>query len=127
MKALSATFALALAGCVGARDCGPPVRAYSEAPLARLRCGADGGDKRAQLELGIRYEEGRGVAADERRAARFYARAGRTEQIPNYVYSPPVGSEKAGRVVPIGPPRTIPGLAEARERLARLRAARGAR
>jgi hypothetical protein len=128
MRALSATAALALAGCVaGGRNCGPPVGSFAEAPLARLQCSAGAGDKSAQLELGIRYEEGRGVPADLRRAERLYASAARTRQIPNYVYSAPVGTEKTGRMVPIGPPRTIPGLLQARARLARLRAARGGR
>lgn len=63
---------------------------------------AAAGDKRGQLELGIRYEEGRGVPSNLRRAERLYASAARTRQIPNYVYSGPVGNEKSGRLVPIG-------------------------
>lgn len=88
--------------------------------LARL---ARAGDKHAQLQLGIRYEEGRGVPVDFDRAMRLYALAasgsGGTE-----IFYVPAGGSGPVIAVPInqGPP--VPGLQEAARRLELLRARR---
>lgn len=86
------------------------------ASLAAVKGGADRGDKHAQLELGIRYEEGRGVPADKERARKLYRAAARTTPQESLFYSPG-GADGAGRVVRLANPASGKGLAEAQARL----------
>ncbi len=81
---------------------------------------AQAGDKYAQLELGIRYEEGDGVERNLTRAKKLYKAAASDDGGKIWVYSPPVGNGTSGRVIPVdaGPKRY--GLAEAKVRLGRL-------
>jgi len=90
-----------------------------EAPtdLQNLAARAHAGDKQAQLDLGIRFEEGRGVPRDRRKAIRLYEQAAADSGGTTWVYSPPVGKEASGRAVPIsGQPKSA-GLVEAKRRL----------
>jgi len=90
-----------------------------EAPtdLQNLAARAHAGDKQAQLDLGILFEEGRGVPRDRRKAIRLYEQAAADSGGTTWVYSPPVGKEASGRAVPIrGQPKSA-GLVEARHRL----------
>lgn len=109
-----------LAGCAHAPAC-----EAIAGEVERLECGAATGNKLAQLELGIRYEAGDGVARDLLRAERLYARAAQTRQRSAWVYSPAVGRERLGRLIPLGANPSEPGLSEARRRLDALRQARG--
>jgi hypothetical protein len=84
------------------------------------------GDKWAQLELGIRFEEGRGVPMDWRRAARLYRAASRTTGGTIMVYMPPVRRGGTGSVMPVSTGPRMPGLPEARARLDALRKRRQA-
>ena len=111
-----------LAGCALGRDCSGPA-----GEVEQLRCAASAGDKHAQLALGIRYETGEGVPRDLKRAEEFYARAARAERRPAHVYSPAVGKERHGGVIPVGASIVTPGLGEARRRLEALRQARATR
>ena len=102
---------LGLAACVNSSYAGIPFAPNAADPelqnLARL---ARSGEKHAQLELGIRYEEGRGVPVDLERAGRLYTLA---------------ATDFGGTIgrwpdkIDLGPRRE--GLAEARTRLKRLR------
>lgn len=112
---------LLLSGCAHREACSA-IADYSSASPSELACQASAGNKVAQLELGIRYENGIGVSRDFAKAERLYARAARSDRSGRYVYSPPVGNEKYGRVIPIGQSTNSPGLPEARERLLRLQA-----
>jgi hypothetical protein len=94
--------------------------AGSPAEIAALQCAAGRGSKSAQLALGIRYEEGTGVPKDYWKAAKLYRQAATSTPNTTYVYSPPVGKEKVGRVIPVNIGTAEPGLAEAAFRLARL-------
>ena len=98
----------------------PEVRALAER--------AAEGDKMAQLELGIRYEEGRGVAADRRRAQRLYQMAathsGGGRQ---YEFFRPMRPGGRWHVIPIEGGPFVPGLPEARARLEALRERRTSR
>lgn len=91
----------------------------AQAELQALAWRAQGGDKSAQLELGIRYEEGRGVTRDLKRAAALYGRAARTSGGTMWIYSPPVGKARGG-VIPVSAGPRVPGLPEAARRLAAL-------
>ena len=113
---------LLASGCAASAYAGIPFAAGAADPeLQWLAQRAQAGDKQAQLELGIRYEEGRGVPVDLARARRLYRLAAADSGGTMYVYSPPVGRHGRGGVIPIrsGPPQ--PGLVEARERLERLK------
>lgn len=74
-------------------------------------------DKHAQLELGIRFEEGRGVPVDVGRARRLYRQAASDSGGTVWVYSPPVGNGTKGRVMPVETGRRQAGLREAKRRL----------
>jgi hypothetical protein len=82
---------------------------------------AQSGDKQAQLELGIREEEGRGVPMDSELAERLYRMAATDSGGTAYVYLPPVGKHGRGRVAAISRGSARWGLADARVRLERLR------
>ncbi|WP_173205316.1 SEL1-like repeat protein [Sphingopyxis sp. BSNA05] len=92
-------------------------RSYADMPLTALASEAQGGSKQAQLELGIRFEEGRGVERDIDKARKLYGSAASDSGGTIWVYSPPVGNGTSGRTIPVntGPKRS--GLAEAKRRL----------
>ncbi len=81
---------------------------------------AAAGDKQAQLNLGIRYEEGRGVPVDLARAESLYRLAASDDPKQNWVYTPPVGNGTSGRVVAVDRAAAKLGLLEARQRLQQL-------
>jgi hypothetical protein len=88
--------------------------------LQELARRAQAGDKQAQLDLGIAYEEGRGVAVDLKRAERLYRTAARNSGGAVWTYVPPARKGAAGRVIPVSIGSTRNGLIEASERLAQL-------
>ena len=77
-------------------------------------------DQQGLVAMGLRYETGDGVPQDYRKAASLYRAAARSQPGTIYVYSPPVGKESYGRVIPVltGPGRAP--LPEAQYRLALL-------
>lgn len=93
----------------------------TDTPLSTLARLASGGDKHAQLELGIRFEEGRGVERDLKKAKKLYGKAASGSGGQIWVYSPPVGNSP-GRVIPLDTGPKQFGLAEAKRRLERLNA-----
>lgn len=67
------------------------------------------GDREAMFQLGLRHELGEGVAIDLKKARKYYSRAAAASPDRTYVYSPPVGSERQGRVIAVStPPRSFP-------------------
>ena len=122
-KALYIVYVLALivafSVCVGSvkaspaqfdsRGLPPEVQALAER--------ARGGDQQAQLELGIAYEEGRGVAADRKQAMKLYRMAAKDNPGTQWVYMPSPGGGAPAMVMPVrtGAPRA--GLDEAKRRL----------
>lgn len=89
-------------------------------PLVALARRAHSGDKRAQLELGRRFEEGRDVEQDLNRALKLYRMAAADTQGTRIAFVRGVGgAADSVQAVPGGP--TTPGLAEAKERLAALK------
>jgi hypothetical protein len=79
---------------------------------------ARSGDKQSQLDLGIRYEEGRGVPTDPKRARKLYQAAATTTGGTIFVYVPATRKGGRGYTMPVN---MVPGLAAARVRLATLR------
>lgn len=95
--------------------------AAAPAELQSLAQRARGGDKRAQLELGIRFEEGLGVPIDWGRAERLYRMAATASGGTTMIYVPPMRRGESGRVMPLRSGPRIPGLPEAQLRLDALR------
>ena|GEM_PF-1352334 len=95
-------------------------RSHPAMPLTALASEAQRESKQAQLELGIRFEEGRGVERDLDKARKLYAQAASDSGGTIWVYSPSVGNGTKGRMIPVnaGPKRS--GLAEAKKRLGML-------
>ena len=110
----------ALTGCSTSSYAGIPLRPGAADPeLQELAMRARSGDKQAQLELGIRYEEGRGVSTNVARAEQLYRRAATETGGVRLLHIPVAGS---GRIstVPVSGGRPRAGLAEAQRRLHRL-------
>ena len=108
--------ALVLAGC------GMPTH-YAGIPLARGKADPDlqllawrglADDNAAQLELGIRFEEGNGVPVDLARARNLYRLAGNASGGSVNVCTPAGRDGVNCALVDLGPPP--PGLPEARRR-----------
>ncbi len=85
--------------------------------LQNLARRAAAGDKHAQLDLGIRYEEGNGVPRDLKRAKQLYRLAATPSGGTMYVYTPPVRKGGKGMVTPMNMGPRIEGLEEAKRRL----------
>jgi TPR repeat protein len=88
--------------------------------LQELARRAQTGDKQAQLDLGVAYEEGRGVAVDVKRAEGLYRMAACDSSGRIWIYVPANGKHSTGKVVPdyLRPDRA--GLPKARIRLLKL-------
>lgn len=78
------------------------------------------GDKNAQLELGILYQEGRGVPINLRTAKRLYVLAARDSGGTAWIYAPSVQTGQPGRVLQISRGAKKNGLDQAKRRLATL-------
>lgn len=120
--------AAALAGCTAQphRFAGISFNSADVAPEIRdLARRAAAGDKMAQLELGIRYEQGRGVPVNWRRAADLYEQAATTTGGSSIMVVPPI-RRSAGTAVPVSLGPWSPGLPAARARLDALRERRRA-
>jgi hypothetical protein len=94
-------------------DIGPGAEDSSLTSLARR---AQTGDQQAQLELGIAYEEGRGVRRNLLRAMQLYEEASRASGGSRIIHRPRANGSVDSQPVYSGP-RTL-GLEEARVRLA---------
>lgn len=70
--ALLTCVSLSLSACASSYAGIPLAAGTADPELQSLARRAQAGDAKAQLELGIRYEEGRGVPADRSRARRLY-------------------------------------------------------
>lgn len=101
-----------LVGCLSRHDAACPITDPA------IRQAAGGCDDVALVAAGRRYEAGDGVAQDYQQAAVLYRAAASSQPAVTYVYSPAVGRESYGRVIPV---RTGSGKApspEAQYRLA---------
>lgn len=112
---------LLLSTCASSNYFGIPFGVGQADPeLQRLASRARVGNKRAQLELGIMFEEGRGVARDVGKAKSLYRQAASDSGGKIWVYAPSLRDGTGGKVVPIDRPPHTAGLPEARIRLERL-------
>lgn len=92
-------------------------RGYADTPIAQLANAAQSGNKTAQLELGIRFEEGRGVTKDLNKAKRLYEKAASDDLKYVDVYQT---DADGGRITKLAAGTLGNGLPAAKLRLARL-------
>ena len=90
--------------------------------LQQLAQRARSGEKQAQLDLGIAFEEGRGVERNFRSARDLYQLAASDSGGTVWVYVPPTVKGQRGRVMPVANGPKASGLAEAKARLETLEA-----
>ena len=117
--------ALLLAGGLALTGCAAPtsyagislVPGATDPELQRLAQMARSGDKQAQLELGIRFEEGLGVERNIGKARKQYRQAASDSGGVIWVYQPPVKKGGSGRVMPVNFGARQKGLVEAARRL----------
>jgi len=95
----------------------PLVKGQTNPELRQLAMRARTGDKQAQLELGIRFEEGRGVGRDIEKAQDMYRLAASDSGGPTWVFVPSTVKGQRGKVVPVDRGPMLRGLEEARWRL----------
>ncbi len=81
---------------------------------------AQSGDKQAQLDLGIRFEEGRGVPKDEARAVKLYKQAASDSGGAQWIYVPSPGNGAKARVMSVQTGLKQTGLEEAKTRIEKL-------
>ena len=108
---LTAVCVIILGGCATFPDADCPIADPS------LRMEASSCDNETLVELGKKYENGIGVHQDYRKAAVLYRLAASASPDLIYIYSPPVGRESYGRVIPV---RTGTGRTSSPEALYRL-------
>ncbi|MBJ7389741.1 MAG: sel1 repeat family protein [Sphingomonadaceae bacterium] len=94
--------ALLISGCASQQYMGVSLKPGGADPAVQaLAARASTGDKQAQLDLGIRFEEGAGVARDLAAAKKLYRQAASDSGGTIWIYTPPVGNGTSGRVVPV--------------------------
>jgi hypothetical protein len=118
IRACAAVSLAAVSACAAHSYMGIPLVPGRASPeLQSLAHRAQSGDKQAQLDLGVRFEEGNGVPVDRKRAIILYRQAASDSGGTIWVYSPPVGNEAHGRVIQVGGGSRKPGLTQAKLRL----------
>lgn len=114
--------ALAIVACAAPTTyAGISLNCTRNCEIAELARRAASGDKQAQLDLGVAFEEGQLVGRDLGRARQLYEQAASDLGGPRWVYQPPLGGQKFGRVLRIGALPIRSGLQDARQRLHRLK------
>jgi hypothetical protein len=120
-RSIGAALLFAASACASHSYMGITLRPGQAPPeLQDLARRAQAGDKQAQLDLGIRFEEGVGVAVDRKRAIRLYRQAASDSGGTIWVYSPPVGNGTTGRVIQVDQGVRQRGLSEAEDRLSQI-------
>lgn len=109
---------LAVSACAPREYMGISLKQGIAAPdLQDLARRAKSGDKRAQLDLGIAFEEGRSVERDLTKARSLYRLAATDSGGPVWIYVPAVVKGERGRVMQVGESPRQRGLAQAKLRL----------
>ena len=75
MKASRLIFTLLLASSVAVVQLAAQQTKADQRPLKEVRAKAEEGDAESQAELGLRYEQGKGVAKDQVEAVKWYRKA----------------------------------------------------
>ena len=75
MKASRLIFTLLLASSVAVVQLAAQQTKADQKPIGEVKAKAEAGDAESQVELGLRYDKGEGVAKDQAEAARWYRKA----------------------------------------------------
>src|SRR6266705_1078312 len=75
MKASRLIFTLLLASSVVVVQLAAQQTKADQKPIKEVKAKAEAGDAESQVELGLRYEQGEGVAKDQMEAAKWYRKA----------------------------------------------------
>src|SRR6266536_2208597 len=75
MKASRLIFTLLLASSVAVVQLAAQQTKSDQRPLKEVKAKAEAGDAESQVELGLRYEQGKGVAKDQVEAVKWYRKA----------------------------------------------------
>lgn len=121
-RALSTLMAAALmiSGCACHSYMGVSLKPGSAEPAVQaLAARASAGEKQAQLDLGIRFLNGQGIAADERRACDLFRLSASDTRGPLWIYTPSPGGGAPAHVLPVQNATPTAGLASARAWLER--------
>ena len=105
-----------LTGCASTQYMGIPLQSDAADPkLQELAIKAEGGDKQAQLDLGIRFFEGDGVDVDTRRACRLFRMSASDTAGQLWIYTPSPGGGAPAQVMPIASTTPAYGLQAAHD------------
>ncbi len=74
MKEKRLIFTLLLASSVAVVQLAAQQTKADQKPIGEVKVKAEAGDAESQVELGIRYEQGKGVAKDQAEAVKWYAK-----------------------------------------------------
>jgi hypothetical protein len=112
--------ALLMSGCASHSYMGVSLKPGGADPAVQaLAARASTGDKQAQLDLGIRFLNGQGMAPDERRACNLLRLSASSTGGHLWIYTPSPGGGAPARVLPVQNATPIAGLAAARTWLER--------
>src|SRR6266496_2326797 len=75
MKANRLIFTLLLASSVAVVQLAGQQTKADQKPIGEVKAKAEAGDAESQVELGLRYEQGKGVAKDQVEAIKWYRKA----------------------------------------------------
>lgn len=120
LPCLSALFAAALllSGCASQQYMGVSLKPGGADPAVQaLAARASIGDKQAQFQLGLAFENGLGLERNCRKAKALFRESGRDKTKSMYLYSPSIGGGTSSRVIAIDYGRASEGLPEARVKL----------
>jgi TPR repeat protein len=91
--------ALLLSGCASQQYMGVSLKPGRADPAVQaLAARASSGDKQAQLDLGIRFFQGQGMASDERRACNLFRLSASDSGGALWIYTPSPGGGAPARV-----------------------------
>ncbi len=121
-RALSVILAVALmtSGCASHSYMGVSLKSGGADPTVQaLAARAQAGDRQAQLDLGIRFLNGQGMTADERRACDLFRLSASDTKGQLWVYTPSPGGGAPARVLSVQNRTPSAGLPAARAWLER--------
>lgn len=121
-RALSTLMAAALmvSGCASHSYMGVSLKPGGADPAVQtLAARASIGDKQAQLDLGIRFLNGQGMAPDERRACDLFRLSASDTRGQLWIYTPSPGGGAPAHVLPVQTATPAAGLGAARPWLER--------
>src|SRR6266487_1342423 len=75
MKASRLIFTLLLASSVAVVQLAAQQTKADQKPIEEVKAKAEAGDAESEVELGLRYEHGKGVAKDQAEAVKWYRKA----------------------------------------------------